>query len=68
MLDSPHVRRRTLLAFRALSQHDSELLRRITNKVQRRLNDADHAVVSAAMIVSTDLVNVSWLERRQHWL
>jgi hypothetical protein len=59
--NSPHVRRRTLLAFRALSRHDPELLGRITSKVQRRLRDADLAVVSAALIVSTELVNVSCL-------
>jgi hypothetical protein len=63
-MSSPHVRRRTLLAFRALSRHDPELLKRITNKVQKRLKDTDLAVVSSALIVSTDLVNVSGLRKQ----
>ena len=56
---SPHVRRRALLAFRALSNHDPELMKRVVVKMQKRLRDADPAVVGAALVVSADAVGGS---------
>jgi len=53
---SPHVRRRALLALRALSNYDAELMKRVTVKVQKRLRDPDPAVVGAALVVSADVV------------
>ena len=44
------------MAFRALSVHDPELMKRIVIKVQKRLKDPDPAVVGAALIVSVDVV------------
>jgi hypothetical protein len=47
------------LAFRALSVHDAELMKRIVAKVLKRLRDPDPAVVGAALIVSADVVGGS---------
>lgn len=51
-----HVRRRALLAFRTLSAHDPELVKRIIPKVQKRLKDSESSVVGAALLVSADVV------------
>ncbi|KIM91944.1 hypothetical protein PILCRDRAFT_108 [Piloderma croceum F 1598] len=57
--NSPHVRRRALLALRALANHDAELMKRVTVKVQKRLRDADPGVVGAALVVSADVARLS---------
>ena len=58
-----HVRRRALLAFRALSAHDPELVKRIIPKVQKRLKDSESSVVGAALLVSADVVGANSVER-----
>ncbi|KAJ7502817.1 armadillo-type protein [Mycena galericulata] len=55
---SPHIRRRALLACSALARYEPDLLRRITSKVIKRLRDHDSAVVCAALTVSLKLVKV----------
>lgn len=55
----PHVRRRALLVFRSLSRHDPEVLQRITGKIIKRLTDTQPTVVGAALLVSSDLSQVS---------
>lgn len=52
----PNVRRRALLAFRALSAHDPELMKRVVPKIQKRLEDSEHSVVGAALLVAADVV------------
>lgn len=54
----PHVRRRALLAFSALSRYEPDLLRRITPKVLMRLQDSSPEVVGAALTVSRELIKV----------
>ncbi|KAH7909974.1 armadillo-type protein [Hygrophoropsis aurantiaca] len=51
--NSIHVRRRALLAFRALSSHEPELLSRIEGKVLKRLKDPEPLVSHAALVLST---------------
>ncbi|RDB25374.1 AP-4 complex subunit epsilon-1 [Hypsizygus marmoreus] len=53
--NSPHVRRRALLAFRSLSSHQPELLIRIARQVIRRVEDRDLSVSSAALIGAVHL-------------
>ncbi|KAF9474581.1 ARM repeat-containing protein [Pholiota conissans] len=55
--DFPHVRRRALLAFRALSKHNSALLDRIHGSVLKRLKDADSSVVQAALVLARTMSN-----------
>ncbi|KAJ7755738.1 armadillo-type protein [Mycena maculata] len=55
---SPHVRRRALLACSALARYEPDLLRRITSKVLKRLRDPHPAVTGAALTVSVELVKV----------
>lgn len=57
---SVHVRRRALLALRALSKEQPDLIKPVIPKVQKRLEDSETAVVSAALIVVTDLVKASF--------
>ncbi|KAL0956162.1 hypothetical protein HGRIS_002322 [Hohenbuehelia grisea] len=54
--NSPIVRRRALVAVRALSRHDSELLVKIATKLIKRMKDPHMNVARAAVLVSTDLV------------
>ncbi|KAJ7209609.1 armadillo-type protein [Mycena pura] len=56
--NSPHVRRRALLAFSALSRYEPDLLRRITPKVLMRLQDSNPEVVGAALTVSRELIKM----------
>ncbi|KAI0929134.1 hypothetical protein AcW1_006156 [Taiwanofungus camphoratus] len=58
---SAHIRRRALLAFHRLSQHNSEILGNIVNKTQKRLMDSDSMVVNAALTVGASLVNARYL-------
>jgi hypothetical protein len=55
------------LAFRALSVHDPELMKKVTVKVQKRLRDPDPSVVGAALIVSTDAVCESMAASRPYF-
>ncbi|KAJ7497085.1 armadillo-type protein [Mycena latifolia] len=55
---SPHVRRRALLACSALSHYEPDLLRRTTSKVLKRLRDPYPMVLSAALTASVELVKV----------
>lgn len=57
-LCSQYVRRRTLMAFRTLSEQSTDILRRILGKMRQRLNDEDFTVVSAALTVSITLMTV----------
>ncbi|CAL1705101.1 unnamed protein product [Somion occarium] len=52
---SPLVRRRALFAYRSLSEHSQDILNQIVDKVQKRLDDPDYAVVGAALAVSVEL-------------
>ncbi|KAJ6558526.1 armadillo-type protein, partial [Mycena vulgaris] len=53
---SPHVRRRALLACTALSRYEPDLLQRITSKVLKRLRDPHPVVVGAALTASLQVV------------
>jgi AP-4 complex subunit epsilon-1 len=57
-LYSSHVRRRALLAIRALSRHNPELLTRLHGKVIKILRDSDEKVVKAALTVATGMSTV----------
>ncbi|KDQ57667.1 hypothetical protein JAAARDRAFT_207161 [Jaapia argillacea MUCL 33604] len=50
--NSLHVRRRALLAFRALSSIEPEVLTHIADKLPRRLKDTQPIVISAALSVA----------------
>jgi AP-4 complex subunit epsilon-1 len=56
---SLHVRRRAILAFRALSRHDPEIMKGVVSELQRRLQDPQYAVVNAALIACSELAQVS---------
>jgi AP-4 complex subunit epsilon-1 len=58
--NSVHVRRRALLALRALSKEQPDLIKPVIPKVRKRLGDSETAVVSAALIVVTDLIKVNF--------
>src|ERR1700722_15433081 len=58
-LPRPHIRRRAILAFRALARHDLDLLKWISPKFEKRLHDSHTAVLTASLMISTDIVNVS---------
>ncbi|KAI5823685.1 ARM repeat-containing protein [Schizophyllum commune Tattone D] len=49
---SLHVRRRALLAFRALAEHDAALLHRISGDITKRLHDTYPVVLNAALAVA----------------
>ena len=52
----PQIRRRVLLAFRALARYGSEPLKRVASKAQKRLRDTEPSVVGAALVVCADVV------------
>ena len=56
---STHVRRRSLLALRALSKEQPDLIKPVITKTRKRLQDSEPAVANAALVVVFDLVNVS---------
>ncbi|KIK68889.1 hypothetical protein GYMLUDRAFT_152214 [Collybiopsis luxurians FD-317 M1] len=56
--NSPLVRRRALLAFKALSVHDTELMSRIQQSIIRRMRDQDSTVYGAALIAACRLYEV----------
>ncbi|KAJ7690631.1 armadillo-type protein [Mycena rosella] len=55
---SPYVRRRALLACSALSRYEPDLLRRITSKVLKRLQDPHPMVLGAALTASLELIKI----------
>lgn len=55
----PHVRRRALLALRALAEHDPDVLNAVADKARRRLRDASPSVVNAALPTCGTLFAVS---------
>ncbi|TCD66013.1 hypothetical protein EIP91_001913 [Steccherinum ochraceum] len=55
---SPHIRRRALLAFRTLSEQDTDVLKKMLDKMRKRMNDQDLSVVDAALTLSIVLVRV----------
>ncbi|KAF9647646.1 ARM repeat-containing protein [Thelephora ganbajun] len=57
--NSPHVRRRALLALRALSRKQQSIIEPMTVKVQKRLRDLDSGVANTALILIPDLVQAS---------
>ncbi|KAH8106826.1 ARM repeat-containing protein [Cristinia sonorae] len=60
---SPHIRRRTLLAFRTLCEHNTSILKRILDKMRKRLNDEDLSVVHAALVISIVLMQAKLMSR-----
>ena len=56
MQKRPQIRRRALLAFRALARYDPEPLKRVASKVQKHLRDTEPSVVGAALVVCADVV------------
>ncbi|KIY63566.1 ARM repeat-containing protein [Cylindrobasidium torrendii FP15055 ss-10] len=50
--NSAHIRRRVLLAFRAISVHDHDILHTITHTLVRRLRDADPAIAATALVAA----------------
>ncbi|KAI0082819.1 ARM repeat-containing protein [Panus rudis PR-1116 ss-1] len=52
---SPNIRRRALLAYRSLSQHNPDLLKHVVDKTRRRLEDTDSTVAGAALSLSIEL-------------
>ncbi|KAH8814730.1 armadillo-type protein [Flagelloscypha sp. PMI_526] len=56
--NSPSVRRRALLAFKALCPLNPELLFRIESKILKRLRDEDQGVVNAALFSAAVLVKI----------
>ncbi|KAI8989666.1 ARM repeat-containing protein [Trametes punicea] len=63
--NSAHVRRRALLAFNKLSEHDPEILREIVSKARKRLADAESVVVMAALTLCETLVKENVLPREK---
>ena len=58
---SPQVRRRTLLAYRTLSEQNTDILKKILDKMRKRLNDENLSVVGAALTISITLIHVRHL-------
>ncbi|KAJ7072535.1 armadillo-type protein [Mycena amicta] len=56
--NSPHVRRRALLATSALSRHEPDILRRIKSKVYKRIQDSNAAVAGIALVVCLELIKI----------
>ncbi|KAL1710626.1 armadillo-type protein [Schizophyllum commune] len=65
---SLHVRRRALLAFRALAEHDAALLHRISGDITKRLHDTYPMVLNAALAVAIAAVEAHVFRRTVHEL
>ncbi|KAL1669953.1 armadillo-type protein [Schizophyllum commune] len=65
---SLHVRRRALLAFRALAEHDAALLHRISGDITKRLHDTYPVVLNAALAVAIAAVEAHVFRRTVHEL
>ncbi len=59
----PDIKRRALLAFNKLSEHDPEILRDIVTKARKRLGDSDPTVVSAAFTLADTLLKVKRIKK-----
>ena len=57
----PHVRRKTLLAVRALATHDPSIMQWLSKDVSERLRDPDPAVVGIAIAICSTLSSVRML-------
>ncbi|KAI0780693.1 ARM repeat-containing protein [Trametes elegans] len=64
--NSPHVRRRTLLAFDKLSKYEPEILRDIATKARKRLIDPEPAVVVAALDLCETLLKAELLPKDKY--
>ncbi|KAK0212386.1 armadillo-type protein [Desarmillaria ectypa] len=53
--NSPHIRRRALLVYRALSRHDPDLMKPIIPTVMKRMKDHDPSVSGSAIAISTSI-------------
>jgi hypothetical protein len=60
-VDRPHIRRRALFAFRALSAYDPDILKTVAERARKRAKDVDASVAHAALHVSDLLVKVYFL-------
>ncbi|KAL1696083.1 armadillo-type protein [Schizophyllum commune] len=65
---SLHVRRRALLAFRALAEHDAALLHRISGDITKRLHDTYPMVLNATLAVAIAAVEAHVFRRTVHEL
>ncbi|KAI0748602.1 ARM repeat-containing protein [Daedaleopsis nitida] len=63
---SPHVKRRTLLAFDTLSQLEPNILQDIVSKTGKRLKDPDPIVVGSALRLGNTLVNANVLPAEKY--
>ncbi|KAK0494902.1 armadillo-type protein [Armillaria luteobubalina] len=53
--NSPHIRRRALMVYRAFSRHDPDLMKPIIPTVMKRMKDHDSSVSSAAISISASI-------------
>ncbi|KAF7321430.1 Adaptin-N domain-containing protein [Mycena kentingensis (nom. inval.)] len=56
--NNPNIRRRAVLAASALSPYESEILRRIADKIYQRIQDPEPNVACAALVASLQLSKV----------
>nr|GAT57748.1 predicted protein [Mycena chlorophos] len=56
--NSPHVRRRALLATCALSEYEPDILSGIKSKILQRIEDPHPSVASAAVVTAVQLVKI----------
>ncbi|TFY59621.1 hypothetical protein EVG20_g7714, partial [Dentipellis fragilis] len=61
--NSPHVRRRTLLAARALGKFEQSILQWCSEDISKRLKDVDPMVVDSALITCTTLSKEKLLDK-----
>jgi hypothetical protein len=59
-VDRPHIRRRALFAFRALSAHDPDILKTVAERARKRAKDVDASVAHATLHVCDLLVKVGF--------
>ncbi|KAK0486295.1 armadillo-type protein [Armillaria novae-zelandiae] len=53
--NSPHIRRRALMVYRAFSRHDPDLMKPIIPTVMKRMKDHDSSVSGAAISISASI-------------
>ncbi|PBK74014.1 ARM repeat-containing protein [Armillaria solidipes] len=53
--NSPHIRRRALMVYRALSRHDLDLMKPVIPTVMKRMKDHDSSVSGAAISISASI-------------
>ncbi|KAK0241249.1 armadillo-type protein [Armillaria nabsnona] len=53
--NSPHIRRRALMVYRALSRHDPDLMKPIIPTVMKRMKDHNASVSGAAISISASI-------------